>query len=209
MNPLLPDDMMDQHKSPIDIDASLFREAGHQVIDDIADFLSSISSYPLTNAPTSKLLQEKLPKKMPSAGTDPLTLLKETWQLLVENSLFNGHPRFWGYITSSPAPIGMLGDLLASSLNSNCGAFVLSPMATEIEKQTIQWLAELIGYPAGDGIMVSGGNMANFVGFLAARKTKANWDIRKFGLQPSQGKWRIYTSSETHTWVNKAADLFG
>ena len=67
----------------------------------------------------------------------------------------------------------MLGDLMASAVNSNCGAFVLSPMATEIEKQTIQWLGELIGYPAGGGIMVSGGNMANFVGFLAARKAKA------------------------------------
>ena len=35
------------------------------------------------------------------------------------------------------------------------------------------------GYPAGGGIMVSGGNMANFVGFLAARKAKAGWDVRK------------------------------
>ena len=82
-------------------------------------------------------------------------------------------------------------------------------MATEIEKQTIQWLGELIGYPAGAGIMVSGGNVANFIGFLAARKAKANWDIRKLGLGPQQGKWRIYTSAETHTWINKAADLFG
>ena len=49
-------------------------------------------------------------------------------------------------------------------------------MATEIEKQTIQWLGELIGYPAGGGIMVSGGNMANFIGFLAARKAKLNLD---------------------------------
>jgi glutamate/tyrosine decarboxylase-like PLP-dependent enzyme len=82
-------------------------------------------------------------------------------------------------------------------------------MATEIEKQTIQWLGEWIGFPAGGGIMVSGGNMANFVGFLAARKAKANWDIRKLGLGTSGGNWRIYTSSETHTWISKAADLFG
>ncbi len=140
---------------------------------------------------------------------DPSDLVRETWDLMVNNSLFNGHPRFWGYITSSPTPIGMLGDLMASAINSNCGAFVLSPMATEIEKQTIQWLGQLIGYPAGSGIMVSGGNMANFVGFLAGRKSKADWDIRQLGLQPSKGKWRVYTSAETHTWINKAADLFG
>lgn len=209
MNPILSDEAIQQRHSPVEMDAHAFREAGHRLIDDIAGFLSSIPKYPITTAPTPRSLQAKLPKSMPSTGGDPAALLKETWQFLVENSLFNGHPRFWGYITSSPAPLGMLADLLASAINSNCGAFVLSPMATEIEKQTIQWLGEFIGYQAGGGIMVSGGNMANFVGFLAARKAKLNWDIRKMGLQPSQGKWRLYASVETHTWINKAADLFG
>ena len=47
----------------------------------------------------------------------------------------------------------------------------LPPMASEIEAQTVQWIAELIGYPADcGGLLVSGGNMANFVGFPAARR---------------------------------------
>jgi aromatic-L-amino-acid decarboxylase len=182
-----------------------------QLIDDIADFLSSIRDYPVTPSPSPKSLQDILSHiSLPEHGSDPSELLKESMHLLVKNSLFNGHPRFWGYITSSPAPIGMLGDLLAAAINSNCGAFVLSPMATEMEKQTIQWMSDLIGYRADcGGIMVSGGNMANFVAFLAARKAKAGWDVRKQGLHQAQGKLRVYTSSETHTWINKAADLFG
>jgi glutamate/tyrosine decarboxylase-like PLP-dependent enzyme len=203
------DEISDRRLSAINMDAARFREAGHQLIDEIADFISSIGHYPVTSAPTPSSLHAKLPAGMPLTGSDPLSLLKDSWKLLVENSLLNSHPRFWGYITSSPAPVGILADLLASALNSNCGAFVLSPIATEIEKQTIQWLGSLIGYPAGGGIMVSGGNMANFVGFLAARKAKAHWDIRYQGLDPLGGKWRIYTSAETHTWINKAADLFG
>ncbi len=200
---------MENRQPLIDMDAEEFRDAGHLLIDKIAGFLSSISDLPVTTSPTPGSLQAKLPNSLPISGSDPSTLIEECWQLLVKNSLFNGHPKFWGYITSSPAPVGMLGDLMASAINSNCGAFVLSPMATEIEKQTIQWLGEFIGYKAGSGIMVSGGNMANFVGFLAARKAKANWDIRKLGIQPAQGSWRVYTSSETHTWINKAVDLFG
>ena len=209
MKDLLPGEGASRRRSPIEMDAVAFREAGHQLIDDIADFLTSLPDYPVTTAPTPGLLKAKLPKSIPLTGADPATLIKETWQLLANNSLLNGHPRFWGYITSSPAPLGMLGDLLAAAVNSNCGAFVLSPMATEIEKQTVQWLGELIGYPAGDGIMVSGGNMANFVGFLVARKARATWDIRKEGLQPARGSWRVYASEETHTWVHKAVDLFG
>ncbi|HEV8286909.1 MAG TPA: aminotransferase class V-fold PLP-dependent enzyme [Chitinophagaceae bacterium] len=209
MNSFLSDEALDQRQSSIDIDTASFREAGHRLIDEIAEFLSSIRKYPVTTTPTPASLRAKLPQALPLTGSEPSALLKESWELIANNSLLNGHPRFWGYITSSPAPVGILSDLLASAVNSNCGAFVLSPIATEIEKQTMQWLGSMIGYPAAAGIMVSGGNMANFVGFLAARKAKANWDIRKQGLHPLQGKWRVYASAETHTWINKAVDLFG
>lgn len=82
-------------------------------------------------------------------------------------------------------------------------------MASEIEAQTIRWLAEFIGYPRDcGGIMVSGGNMANFVGFLAAKTAKAPWDIRSEGLL-EQPQMVVYGSKETHTWIQKACDLFG
>lgn len=209
MSTRLSEELLIQRPAPVEMDGRSFREAGWQLINDIAAHMESIRDAPVTTAPTPGFLRAKLPGSFPSTGTDPAELLRETWDLLIHNSLFNGHPRFWGYITSSPAPMGILGDLMASAVNSNCGAFVLSPVATEIEKQTIHWLGEWIGYPADGGIMVSGGNMANFIGFLAARKAKAHWDIRKLGLAPAQGKWKIYASAETHTWISKAADLFG
>ncbi len=209
MKNLPADGISETRKASINLEKETFRKTGHLLVDAISDFLSSIDSFPVTTAPLPHELRSLLPGQLPQNGADPYALVEETWDLLLKNSLFNGHPRFWGYVTSSPAPIGMLADLMAAAINSNCGAFVLSPMATEIEKQTIQWLGEWIGYPAGNGIMVSGGNMANFVGFMAARRAKAAWDIRKEGMKPSEGKWRVYTSAETHTWINKAADLFG
>jgi glutamate/tyrosine decarboxylase-like PLP-dependent enzyme len=201
--------MLLQRSAPVEMNSQSFREAGFQLINNITTLMESMPGFPVTTAPAPGFLQTKLPTRFPSQGTDAVELLRETWDLLIHNSLFNGHPKFWGYITSSPAPMGILGDLMASAVNSNCGAYVLSPVATEIEKQTIRWLGEWIGYPAEGGIMVSGGNMANFVGFLAARKAKADWDIRKLGITPSMGRWRIYTSAEIHTWISKAADLFG
>lgn len=84
-------------------------------------------------------------------------------------------------------------------------------MATEIEAQTIRWIAELIGYPTDcGGVLVSVGNMANFGGFLAARRAKADWNIRESGISAEGAKKLvIYISAETHTWVQKAADSFG
>ena len=145
---------------------------------------------------------------LPDSGTNPAELLRRAADLLIDHSLFNGHPRFWGYITSSAAPIGALSEMLAAAVNPNVGAWPLSPMASEIEAQTIRWIAEMLGYPADcGGLFVSGGNMANIVGFLAARQAKAGRDVRTAGL--GNARLRVYCSKETHTWVQKAADIAG
>jgi glutamate/tyrosine decarboxylase-like PLP-dependent enzyme len=116
-------------------------------------------------------------------------LLDGAADLLLGHSLFVAHSRFLEFITSSPAPIGALGDLLAAAVNPNMGGWTLSPVASEIEAQTVRWIAEMIGYPGnGAGVLVSGGNMANFIGFIAARKAKANWDVRAAGLLGGSGR---------------------
>src|SRR5205807_5070128 len=140
---------------------------------------------------------------LPEQGTAPGPLLESTAQLLFDHSLFNAHPRFFGYITAPPAPIGILGDFLAAAVNPNVGAWILSPAATEIESQTVRWIAELIGYAVDcGGLMVSGGNMANFVCFLAARAAKAGWNVREQGVAGESGRrLRVYASVETHTWI--------
>ncbi len=205
--------MTSGRSAPVDMSPEEFRKLGHRLIDQIAEFLRELPKKPVTPSeePTDvgALIGRSTP--LPKVGTDAGALLDRAAELMFNHSLFNGHPRFWGYITASPTPIGMLGDLLASAANSNLGSWKLGPMATEIESQTIRWIAELIGYPTDcGGILVSGGNMANFVGFLAARRAKAEWDIRELGATPAgTKKMVVYTSAETHTWIQKAADLFG
>src|SRR5436190_19424171 len=171
--------------APLRIEADAFRRLGHQLIEDLAGRLAAIPDGPVTVAERPSEVRDALGARngLPEKGTDPADLLRRATSLLFEHSLFNGHPKFLGYITSSPAPIGMLGDLLAAAANANCGSWTLAPMATEIEAQTVRWIAEFIGYPATPGgLLVSGGNMANFVCFLAARTAKAGWDVRTRGL---------------------------
>jgi glutamate/tyrosine decarboxylase-like PLP-dependent enzyme len=197
--------------APLEISSDEFRTLGYLMVDRIADFLASLPERPVTPGESPKTVREALDaRSVPEQGIQPQRLLEETADLLFNHSLFNGHPRFWGYITSSAAPIGALGDLLAATVNPNVGAWVLSPMASEVEAQTVRWIAEMIGFPSTcGGLMVSGGNMANFVCFLAARKAKANWDVRTEGMTGKERRLLIYTSSETHTWLQKSADMFG
>ena len=202
---------LQNRKAPLDMDPEEFRQLGHRIVDRLADFLKNLAQRPVTlGAPPKEIRSLLGDKALPRLGVPEKTLLEEATDLLLDHSLFNGHPRFWGYITSSAAPIGALGDLLAAAVNPNVGAWDLSPMASEIEAQTIRWIADMIGYPATcGGLLVSGGNMANFVGFLAARKAGASWDIRASGLRAGKRQLTVYVSQETHTWIQKAADLFG
>jgi aromatic-L-amino-acid decarboxylase len=200
-------------RAALAMEPAVFREAGHRLVDQLADLLASVPERPVTRgeAPSEIRRALDLLGPLPEEGTDPGELLTRTAELLFDHSLFNAHPRFFGYITSSPAPIGILGDFLASALNPNVGAWVLSPAATEIETQTVRWIAELIGYPgSAGGLLVSGGNMANLVGFFAARAAHAPWNVRERGTADGSGRaFRAYASAETHTWIQKAADLSG
>ncbi len=200
-------------RAPIDMDPVEFRKLGHDLVDRISELLASIREQRVTpGAPPSAVRQAlAFENPLPEQGTDAEAILSEATDLLIEHSLYNGHPRFFGYITSAPAPLGMLADLLAAAVNPNVGAWKLSPMATEIEAQTVRWIAQLIGYPDDcGGLLTSGGNVANFVGLLAARAAKAAWDVRAAGLMHGDAnRLRLYASEETHTWVQKATDLAG
>ena len=165
------------------MDAGTFRALGHRLVDQVANFLEAIPRGPVTHNESPSAVRDALDLTgpLPELGMDPASLLEGTARLLFDHSLLNGHPRFFGYITAPPAPIGILGDFLAAAVNPNCG-----------------------------GLLVSGGNMANFVCFLAARAAKAGWDVREHGVAGAAGRrLRMYASVETHTWIQKAADLGG
>jgi glutamate/tyrosine decarboxylase-like PLP-dependent enzyme len=200
-------------RSPLAIEPGDFRALGHRLVDQIAAFLESLPSRPVTRDQSPSALRAALDLNgpLPEAGTAPGPLLERTAQLLFDHSLFNGHPRFFGYITAPPAPIGMLGDFLAAAVNANVGAWTLGPAATEIESQTVRWIASLIGYPDDcGGLLVSGGNMANLVCLMAARNSRSGSDVRAQGIALDAGRrLRVYASVETHTWIQKATDLAG
>ena len=202
---------MSERVTPLEMSPEEFRRAGHELVDQIAEFLGGLRDRPVTAGETPAEIRALLGRAaMPASGADPAALLPRAARLLFEHSLFNGHPRFMGYITSSAAPVGALAELLAASVNPNVGGWELSPIASEIEAQTVRWVAELVGYPAGaGGLLVSGGNMANFVCFLTGRRAMLGEEARAEGIGRDGRPLRVYTSAGTHTWIQKACDLFG
>jgi aromatic-L-amino-acid decarboxylase len=201
----------DVRNAPANLDPESFRKAGHRMVDSLADFYASLPERPVTRGTSPNAARNLIGTgNLPEHGMDVDALLAEATQLVTDYSLHNGHPRFFGYITSSAAPLGALADLLAAAVNANVGKWDLAPVATEIEAQTVRWLAEMTGYPSDcGGVMVSGGNMANILAFMTARTAQAAWNVRAEGLHGESRQLTVYASTQTHTWIEKATDVSG
>lgn len=204
-------DFYEHRSAPIEMLPDEFRALGHQLINDLADFLATLPDLALLDRRSPSELRALLgDEHLPERGRDAAELLTESFALLADNQVFNSHPGFLSYITAAAAPIGILGDLMASMLNPNLALHYCGALATEIELQTIDWIAEFLGYPIQSGVMSSGGQMANQIAFIAARAAKAPWAARIEGsVSADHGRLKVYATSESHNWLKMAADLFG
>jgi len=121
----------------------------------------------------------------------------------------NSHPRFFGFINATADPVGITADYLASSMNPNCWGG--DHAAIHVEHRVMKWLAELLGYPPeAEGILVSGGSMANFTALATARRAMAPGDVREEGMAgPDRPRLTVYASDQVHACVDKAVDLLG
>ena len=115
--------------APLEMTPSEFRKVGYQLVERIAEFLCTLPDRPVTPNESPRVIREVLGTgSLPEHGTEAKHLLEDAADLLFDHSTFNGHPRFMAVITSSAAPIGALGDLLAAAVNPNVGAWPGAPV---------------------------------------------------------------------------------
>ena len=94
-------------------------------------------------------------------------------------------------------------------MNTNTGGLD-HHSANYVEKQVIEWLKEMLGYPASaSGLLTSGCSAANLIGLAVARNTMAGYDLRRDGVCAASHKMTLYASSEAHSSIQKAVELLG
>src|SRR6516225_1566378 len=175
-------------------------EWANSVTQFMIDYLGGLRDRPVYRQTSSREIRSVLDWKLPIKGTGLDSLLKVFRETIVPFSRQNAHPRMFGYVQSPGTPIGAFADLLASTLNANLTIWRSAPAPVELERMTIDWIRQILGFaPEAGGLFVSGGSMANLAAVAAARQTK----------QHSLGRLRLYASSATHFSIIKAAALLG
>src|ERR1700686_2869591 len=96
-------DQLRSRTAPLEMTEEQFRSLGHNLVDRIAGFLASASGQAVTPAESAEKVRAALgaTRALPEEGAEAGDLLTCAADLLFEHSLLNGHPRFYGYITSS------------------------------------------------------------------------------------------------------------
>jgi len=186
------------------------REMARVALDHVISYYQSLSdgTRPAYRPTTSAHLRDSLDEPLPLEGTPFEQVLGNIYSLAADFSRHSAHQRLFGYVCSPGTALNAAGSLVATALNVNVTGFRSAPAATEIEKLTIRWLAEMIGYPStAGGLLVSGGSMANFAGLAAARTAKAPYDVVREGV--TGPRMCVYVSEEGHFSVRKAAGMLG
>ncbi|MFW9994721.1 MAG: pyridoxal phosphate-dependent decarboxylase family protein [Candidatus Odinarchaeota archaeon] len=184
-----------------------FRKNGHFLIDYMADFYADLSNK--TIIPPSKSYLEIKNTSFKREGMKFDNLFQELERTVIEGTMLQIHPRFFGFVPSAGLSTGSLADLLISFLNQNAGRVTGGPSASLVEDEVIRWIAEVAGLPdTAGGTLVSGGSIANLTAMVVARDA-ASPGIPYGGVATAEKRLVAYASDQVHFSVEKALDICG
>lgn len=184
------------------------RKLGHKIMDDMVDYLKTVRERPVWQSMPVQI-QDSFNSSVPQEPQSPNEVYEEFLEKVLPYPMGNIHPRFWGWILGTGTVMGAFAELLAASMNTNTGG-AANQVANHVEKQVINWIKEMLGYPSSaSGVLSSGCSAANIIGLTVARNAKTDFDIRRKGLQSLPEKMTLYASKEIHSSIQKAVELLG
>jgi len=154
---------------------------------------------------------EALNTRLPDQPTEPLEVIDDLVRL-VEPGL-TGMPsgRFFGWVIGGGLPSAVAADWLTSVWDQNTGSADGTPAAATIEHVALRWVAELLELPAGSGALLTGAQMATFVGLAAARAEllrAVGWDLERDGLTGAPSI-DVIVGAERHGTIDRALRMLG
>jgi len=188
------------------VDQQAFRATAHALLDTCLDRLENARELPWQPPPDALPGDlHGLPEPVPRSGVPLAQISRELGESVMPYATGNTHPRFFGWVHGTGLADGLLSDMVAATMNANCGG--RRHIGIDIERRVIDWCASMHGLPeTAGGLITSGTSMATLLALQAARVQRFGQALRTEGQREPAV---LYAAAGTHQCVARAAELLG
>ncbi len=187
-----------------------FRQAAHELIDWIADYRMSLEQRPVRAQVNPGDIRRSFSASPPETPQAPEQLLGELEQRILPGLTLVQHPMHYGWFPSNASLASVLGDIASSGLGTLGISWESCPSLTEVEEVVCDWMRQLTGLSENwEGCIQDTASTACLTSLLLARERASNYAQTRGGLQGTHKPLVVYTTSEAHSSVVKAALLAG
>jgi len=187
-----------------------FREAGHRLIDWIADYRQGIDQMPVRAQVIPGEVRSQLPITPPQKPESLNALITDLENIIVPGITQVQHPMHFGWFPSNASLASVLGDIASSGLGTLGISWESCPALTEVEEVVCDWLRQLTGLSdQWEGTIHDTASTACLTALLVAREKASDFSESRGGLQAESKPLIIYSTEEAHSSISKAALLAG
>lgn len=192
--------------SPLDpSDWEAFRRQAHGLLDACIDRLAAAREHPWRPVDDKTRAALSLGEAREGVGIEALSA--DLLANVLPYATGNTHPRFFGWVHGTGLASGLLAELVAATMNSNCGG--RDHGAVYVERAVIDWCRRCFGFPEqASGVLVTGTSQATVIALAAARLRALGVDSRRHGIQGGP-RLRAYAVEGVHNATTKALELLG
>jgi aromatic-L-amino-acid/L-tryptophan decarboxylase len=174
---------------------STFRDDGTAAVDWVASYLEGVRERPVLAQVAPGDVKAALPAAPPGEPESFSAVLRDLDAVLMPGITHWQSPRFFAYFATTGSEPGILAEVLIAGLNQVGILWRTSPALQELEEVTLDWLAQLLGLPAGlHGHIEDTASTSTLVALAAARAARP-------------GARAVVCSEHAHSSVDKAAKL--
>jgi aromatic-L-amino-acid/L-tryptophan decarboxylase len=193
-----------------------FRRHGYAMVDWVARYWSEMEKQPVTPGVVPGEAARAMPPGPPEHGDGFAGLAADLDRVVVPNLTHWQHPGFFGYFPANTSGPSVLADLVCAGLGVQGMLWSTGPACTEVETVVLDWLADLLGLPAafrstgsGGGVIQDSASSATLVATLVALHRASGGRWRDDGVSTVDGGYTVYTSTQGHSSIEKAARIAG
>ena len=171
------------------------RQLGTAAMDVLIERIAGLDEAHAWDGEFRKILEDHLELTPPEDGRSAEQVLNQVVTHVLPYAARLDHPRFFGFIPSSPTWPGVVADFLSAGFNINSCTWLVSSGTAQLELIVVDWMRGWIGYPeSAGGLLTSGGSAASLEALVAAREAAGHPE------HPA-----VYMSDQSHGALKRAA----